>query len=43
MLRMARSKVNPEELERFLERGGTQAEAARFFGVSEPAACAAAS
>ena len=34
---MARRKVNPEELQRFLAEGRSQADAARHFGVSEAA------
>ena len=34
---MARIKINPEELQRLLAEGRSQAEAARHFGVSEAA------
>ncbi len=34
---MARSRLNPNELQRFLGGGRTQADAARHFGVSEAA------
>ena len=34
---MARPKINPEELQRLLAEGRTQADAARHFGVSEAA------
>lgn len=34
---MARPKVNPSELQRVLDSGYTQADAAKFFGVSEAA------
>jgi hypothetical protein len=34
---MAKSKIDPDVLRRFLDAGHTQADAARHFGVSEPA------
>ena len=34
---MARSRLDPNELQRFLDSGRTQADAARHFGVSEAA------
>jgi len=34
---MSRPKLDPDALRRFLDAGGTQAAAARFFNVSEPA------
>ena len=34
---MARSRLDPAELQRFLASGGTQADASRHFGVSEAA------
>jgi hypothetical protein len=34
---MSKPKIDPDALRRFLDSGGTQAAAARFFNVSEPA------
>ena len=34
---MAKSKIDPDALRQFLDAGHSQAEAARYFGVSEPA------
>jgi hypothetical protein len=34
---MARPKIDPDALRRYLDAGHTQADAARYFGVSEPA------
>jgi len=34
---MAKAKIDPAALHQYLESGHTQADAARHFGVSEPA------
>ena len=34
---MAKSRIDPDALRQFLDAGHSQAEAARHFGVSEPA------